>query len=127
MAWLAYYSSSEKLPILLFGGCLYLISLINKRQLDKNGIYVIGMVEDVSEAKNGDIVTSYYFYEQKKRQVSMKILASPFIKGERIFIRISPEENVAEIITDKRVGTCNDNDSSMYTNWKYLLFAYRIF
>ena len=61
MAWLAYYSSSEKLPIQLFGGCLYLISFI----LDKNGIYVTGMVEDVSEAKNGDIATSYYFYEQK--------------------------------------------------------------
>lgn len=85
-----------------------------------SGVYVIGTVDELYDAKHGQGIKGWYWLEDKTYRFTYKVSKKLGVtKGTRLFIRVLPGNNWDEIInTDVAVPKCLDNEDSIKQSWK---------
>ena len=76
---------------LFFIGLFFFIT-VRDNALRKDGTFTLGVVEDITSSKSGQIYSAHYFFHGVSYSLSFSGIGNRFKKGDLIFIRVSSSQ-----------------------------------
>jgi len=105
----------------LFSIGMYFWSRVNMGKIEKDGVFVLGHIEEILLMKNGQTYKCVFAFQGKQYKSKFSGLGLGFKKGDMVFVKLSrhsPSTNIT--LHEIKVPPCLTMESSPEEGWKRL-------
>ena len=117
----------KKGPIVFFGGIiLFILSIyiwgrVNVYRINKDGVYVIGIIEEINSTKSDRIHICKFLLGHKTYSTKFSAVGLNIKVGDLVFVKVSRSHpDASKVLYEQTVPKCLDLDKSPSGGWNEL-------